>query len=73
MSFVRVGVTFGKRTEEAAVDPPPGDRDVLDGGTVNLVGRDVEVMNTLGWLVISQGGTTGRCVLVVVSWLASTH
>lgn len=73
MSFVSVGVTFGKSTDEAAVDPPPGDRDVLDGGTVNLVGRDVEVMNTLGWLVINHGGTTGRCVLVVVSWLASTH
>lgn len=71
------GVTFGKSTEETVDAPllPPGVNDVLldTGGTVNLDGRDVDVRNTLGWLVINQGGTTGRCVLVVVNWLASTH
>ena len=51
-------------TDDAVEAPPPS---AVVGGTVNLDGRAVDVRNTLGWLVISHGGTTGRCVLVVVS------
>lgn len=60
------GVTATDEVVEAPVSPPTGNNGV-DGGTVNIDGRAVDVIKTLGWLVISHGGTAGLRVLVVVS------